>query len=126
MTAPANLCYTKTHEWVREENGTYFIGITDHAQSALGDIVFLSLPAAGDKLKRDEAFSDIESVKAVSSVFSPVSGTVLEANEALLDSPDQINRDPYGAWLVKVADVTDKAFLLSAEEYEKFLAEEDK
>ena len=114
---PAELKYVKSHEWVKEENGVYVIGLTDYAQSALGDIVFINLPEEGDAVTAGESFSDVESVKAVSDVFSPVTGTVCAVNEALLDDPAQINEAPYEAWLVKVENVTGTEDLLDADAY---------
>ena len=100
------------------------IGLTDFAQSELGDLVFVNLPEEGDELTLGEAFSDVESVKAVSDVFAPVAGTVSEINEALLDNPEKINEEPYEAWFVKVKDVTEREDLLSAEEYKAFVESE--
>lgn len=122
---PADLKYTKSHEWVSEEGGFIVIGLTDYAQSALGDIVFINLPEVGDDVTAGEPFSDAESVKAVSDVFSPVSGTVAEVNEDLLDNPALVNESPYEAWLIKVENVTDTEQLLSAEEYEALVAAEE-
>ena len=99
---PEELKYTRSHEWVKEEDGHYVVGLTDYAQDALGDIVFINLPEVGDSVAKEEAFADVESVKAVSDVFSPFDGTVLEINEELLDEPQKVNEDPYGAWLIKV------------------------
>lgn len=121
---PENLKYTRTHEWVKEEDGVYVIGLTDYAQSALGDIVFVNLPQAGDEVTAEESFADVESVKAVSDVFSPVSGTVYEVNEELLDAPQKVNEDPYGAWFIKVEN-GQPGELLSAEEYAKVVEEEN-
>lgn len=114
---PAEFKYVKSHEWVKEENGVYVIGLTDYAQSALGDIVFINLPEEGDAVTAGESFSDVESVKAVSDVFSPVTGTVCAVNEALLDDPAQINEAPYEAWLVKVENVSATEELLDADAY---------
>ncbi len=114
---PAELKYSASHEWIKEEDGVFVIGLTDFAQSALGDIVFINLPEEGDEVTAGESFADVESVKAVSDVFSPVTGTVCAVNEALLDDPAQVNEDPYGAWLVKVEDVTGTEELLDAEGY---------
>ena len=122
---PADLKYTKSHEWVSEEDGFIVIGLTDYAQSALGDIVFINLPEVGDDVTAGEPFSDAESVKAVSDVFSPVSGTVAEVNEDLLDNPALVNESPYEAWLIKVENITDTEDLLSAEEYEALVAAEE-
>ena len=114
---PAELKYSASHEWIKEEDGVYVIGLTDYAQSALGDIVFINLPEEGDEVTAGESFSDVESVKAVSDVFSPVTGTVCAVNEELLDDPAQVNEDPYGAWLIKVENVTATEDLLDAECY---------
>ena len=113
--------YTKSHEWVREENGVFEIGLTDYAQSKLGDLVFVNLPQEGDPVTVEEAFADVESVKAVSDVYSPVSGTVSEVNEELLDAPEKINESPYDAWLVRVTEVTEQEDLMTAEEYQAFV-----
>ena len=114
---PAELKYSASHEWIKEEDGVYVIGLTDYAQSALGDIVFINLPEEGDEVTAGESFADVESVKAVSDVFSPVTGTICAVNEELLDDPAQVNEDPYGAWLVKVENVTGTEELLDAEGY---------
>lgn len=124
MELRENLMYSKSHEWVKEEGDLYVIGITDFAQSELGDLVFVNLPEIDDEVTVEEAFADVESVKAVSDVLSPVSGVVAEINEELLDAPQMINEAPYDAWFIKVADVTDKEELLTAEEYEAFVASE--
>ena len=118
------LKYTKSHEWVLEnEDGTVTVGLTDYAQQELGDLVFVNLPGAGDEVTAGEAFGDVESVKAVSDVFSPVSGTVAEVNEELLDAPQLINETPYEAWMIKVENVSGSEELLSAAEYEAFIAQ---
>lgn len=114
---PAELKYSASHEWIKEEDGIFVIGLTDYAQSALGDIVFINLPEEGDEVTAGESFADVESVKAVSDVFSPVTGTICAVNEALLDDPAQVNEDPYGAWLIKVENVTGTEELLDAEGY---------
>lgn len=121
MAVQKGLLYTKDHEWVKEDGGEYVVGITDYAQSELGDLVFVNLPEEGDSVTKGESFSDVESVKAVSDVISPLTGVVSAINEAVLDAPESINSSPYEAWFVKVKDVTDKEELLSAEEYEEFL-----
>ncbi|MBQ2658226.1 MAG: glycine cleavage system protein GcvH [Erysipelotrichaceae bacterium] len=121
---PEELKYTKTHEWVKEEDGLYVVGLTDFAQDALGDIVFVNLPQVGDAVTAGEAFSDVESVKAVSDVFSPVTGIVVEVNEEILDNPALVNEDCYGAWLVKVNEVTGTEELLDAAAYEEVCANE--
>ena len=120
----AELKYTKSHEWVKEEGGVWTIGLTDYAQSALGDLVFVNLPEEGDSVSVGEAFGDVESVKAVSDVYSPVSGVVCEINEELLDAPESINGAPYDAWFIKVKEVSEKEELLSPSEYEAFVASE--
>lgn len=118
------LKYTKSHEWVLEnEDGTVTVGLTDYAQQELGDLVFVNLPGTGDEVAAGEAFGDVESVKAVSDVFSPVSGTVAEVNEELLDAPQLINETPYEAWMIKVENISDSEELLSAAEYEAFIAQ---
>ena len=124
MNTPGNLKYSKTHEWVKTEGGLTEIGITDFAQDALGDLVFVNLPEAGDTLSVGEAFADVESVKAVSDIYSPVSGTVAEVNDSLLDSPESINSDPYGAWFIRASDVTATEDLMDAEAYDAFCEEE--
>lgn len=121
---PEELKYTKTHEWVKEEDGLYVVGLTDYAQDALGDIVFVNLPSVGDTVTAGEVFGDVESVKAVSDVFSPVSGTVAEVNEAIADDPAKVNEDCYGAWLIKVSDVTGTEELLDSKAYEEVCEKE--
>ena len=125
MNTPDHLRYTKSHEWVLfADDGTAKVGLTDHAQDALGDLVFVNLPQVGDALTCGEALGDVESVKAVSDVYSPVTGTVKAVNEDLLDTPEAINADPYGAWLVEVEDITDQEELLDAAAYEAHCAQE--
>ena len=125
MNFPKELKYSRTHEWVRLlEDGTAYIGITDYAQDQLGDLVFVNLPSAGDELQAGESFADVESVKAVSDVNAPVSGTVKEVNEALADAPEKMNEAPYDAWFVLAEDLSDTDGLMTAEEYEAFIAEE--
>jgi glycine cleavage system H protein len=119
-----DLLYSRTHEWVKEEGDVVVIGLTDYAQSELGDLVFVNLPEEGDEVEVGKEFADVESVKAVSDVYSPVSGTVAEVNEDLLDAPESINEAPYDAWFVKVSGVTEKEDLLSAAEYKKFVESE--
>ena len=120
MNIPENLKYAKSHEWVLMEGDVAVIGITDFAQDALGDIVFANLPAEGDEVAAGEAFGDVESVKAVSDLNSPVSGTVCAVNEEIVDSPELLNQDPYGAWIIKVNGITDTEELLDAAAYEEF------
>ena len=124
MLFPAELKYSKDHEWMKEEDGVAVIGISDFAQDALGDVVFVNLPGEGDEVTDGEAFGDVESVKAVSDLVSPVSGTVCAVNEALLDEPEKLNKAPYEAWLIKVENVTDTEELLDAAAYEAFCAQE--
>ena len=124
MTFNPDLKYTKSHEWVRMDGDVAVIGISDFAQDALGDLVFVNLPQVGDDVTAGEAFGDVESVKAVSDVFSPVTGEVCAVNEELLDNPALINEAPYEAWLVKVQNVTDTEELLDADAYEAFCATE--
>jgi len=124
MKLEQGLLYSKSHEWVKDNGDEIVIGLTDHAQSELGDLVFVNLPEEGDELVVGESFADVESVKAVSDVYAPVSGVITEINEELLDAPEKINEAPYEAWLVKVKEVTDKEELLSVEEYEAFVASE--
>ena len=124
MELREELLYSKSHEWVKEEGEEMVIGLTDYAQSELGDLVFVNFPEEGDELTVGEAFADVESVKAVSDVYAPVAGTVSEINEELLDAPEKINEAPYEAWLVRVKDVTEKEALLSAEEYQAFVESE--
>ncbi len=128
MVSPPELKYTTEHEWVRVEGDTGTIGITDYAQDQLGDIVFVELPAAGAAISSAQKFGEIESVKAVSELFAPVSGEVTEANSGLADSPEAVNDDPYGdGWMIKVrlSDVAELAKLLSADEYEAIIEAED-
>ena len=125
MEVREGLLYSKSHEWVKEEGDVAVIGLTDFAQSELGDLVFVNLPEEEDEVTVGEAFSDVESVKAVSDVYSPVSGVVCEVNEELLDAPERMNEAPYDAWFVKVKDITDKEELLTAEEYKAFVESEE-
>ena len=116
MRDPKNLLYTKSHEWVELlDDGTAFVGLDDYAQNELGDLVFINLPEIGDEVVAGEPFGDVESVKAVSDIYSPVSGKVAEINEDVLDNPAAINEDAFGAWLIKVEEITDKADLLDAD-----------
>ena len=125
MLFPAEMKYSKDHEWMKEEDGVVVIGISDFAQDALGDVVFVNLPGEGDEVTAGEAFGDVESVKAVSDLVSPVSGTVCAVNEDLLDEPEQLNKAPYDAWLIKVENVSDtEELLLDAVAYEAFCAQE--
>ncbi len=119
MSDLKSLSYTSSHEWVRFDGDTAVIGITQHAQEAMGDLVFLGLPEVGDSVTAGEAFAEVESVKAVSEVYSPVTGVVSEVNSELTDSPEMINEAPYESWFIKVSDIKDKAEFLTADEYEK-------
>ena len=125
MNFPKELKYTRTHEWIRYEGESAYIGITDYAQDQLGDLVFVNLPEEGDEVMAGEPFADVESVKAVSDVYSPVTGVVEEVNEELSDAPEKMNEDPYEAWFVKVGEVSAEVELLSAEEYEAFTESEE-
>ena len=124
MNFPTELKYTKSHEWLRMEDGIAVIGISDFAQDALGDVVFINLPQEGDETTAGESFGDVESVKAVSELICPVTGTVCAVNEDLLDAPELLNQDPYGAWIIKVEGITDTEELLEADEYEAVCAAE--
>ena len=124
MSVPDDLKYTKSHEWVRTEGDTATIGITEHAQEELGDVVFVELPDEGATIEAGESFGTVESVKAVSDLYTPVGGEVVEVNSSLEDAPEKINDDPYGeGWIVKLR-TSDEADLLSPEEYEEIVAEE--
>ena len=124
MNFPAELKYTKDHEWMMMEGDIAVIGISDFAQDALGDVVFINLPEVGDTVTAGESFGDVESVKAVSDVNSPVTGVIVAVNEDLADSPENLNTDPYGSWIIKVKDITETEELLDAAAYEAFCAEE--
>ena len=125
MSVPEDLQYTRTHEWVRREGDTATVGITDHAQDELGDVVFVELPEEGATFGAGDAFGTIESVKAVSDLYAPVGGEVVEVNSALDDVPEKVNEDPYGdGWIVRLR-VSGEGDLLSAAEYEKVLEEEE-
>ena len=124
MNFPAELKYTKDHEWMKMEGDIAVIGISDFAQDALGDVVFINLPEVGDTVTAGESFGDVESVKAVSDVNSPVTGVVVAVNEDLADSPENLNSDPYGSWIIKVENITETEELMDAAAYEAFCAEE--
>ena len=123
MNYPSELKYTKEDEWLKVEGDTGVIGITDYAQNALGDIVFVELPKPGAEVTAGKSFGTVESVKAVSELYSPVSGTVLEINQELTDAPEKINTDPYGAWMIKVKLAGGQSPLMSAGDYEKYASE---
>jgi glycine cleavage system H protein len=124
MTYPATYRYTKEHEWIDAGEGK--VGITDYAQSTLGDIVFVELPKVGSSVEKGKVFGSVESVKAVSDLYSPVAGTVVAVNEELATAPEKINTDAHGTWMLKlkIADPSEVDQLLSAADYEKFVIEE--
>jgi glycine cleavage system H protein len=127
MEFPKELRYTKEHEWVAVDEGIATVGITDYAQEQLGDIVYIELPAVGTQVTKDDPFGVVESVKAVSDIYAPVSGTVTEVNTDLSASPETVNEDPYGdAWMIRVeiSDPGELESLMTATEYEKFIEEE--
>ncbi|PYX33384.1 MAG: glycine cleavage system protein GcvH [Acidobacteria bacterium] len=126
MVYPTGRKYTKEHEWIQTSGSTGVIGITDYAQESLGDIVFVELPKVGTELAAGKTFGTVESVKAVSDLYAPASGTVIEVNAELATSPEKVNKDPHGAWMVKIALKNPKELdaLMSAADYEKFVAEE--
>ena len=126
MAYPETYKYAKSHEWLLLEGETATIGITDYAQSSLGDIVFVELPKIGQEIEAGSTFGSVESVKAVSDLYSPVTGSVTEINEALNDAPDTLNSDANGTWIIKLAvkSADEAGALLTAEEYEAFVAEE--
>jgi len=124
MNYPADLKYSKSHEWIKMEGNVAVIGISDFAQDALGDVVFVNLPAEGDEVTAGESFGDVESVKAVSDLICPVSGVICAVNEELLDAPEKLNEDAYAAWIIKVEGITGEEELLDAAAYEAFCAEE--
>jgi glycine cleavage system H protein len=127
MEFPKDLKYTREHEWVKVEGSIATVGITDYAQDSLGDVVYVELPQEGGAVTKSEPFGVVESVKAVSDLYSPVSGSVTEVNDAIIDSPEAINEDPYGdAWMIRVemSSASELEDLLSAEEYQKFIEEE--
>ena len=124
MRFPESIKYSKDHEWIKyTEAGTALIGITDYAQTQLSSLVFINLPEVGDDVSMGERFCDVESVKAVSDVYSPVTGTVKAINEALLSSPGDVNEDPYEAWFVEVEGITETEELISAAEYQAYCKE---
>jgi glycine cleavage system H protein len=126
MAYPKDYRYTKEHEWIQVNGNTALVGITNHAQEALGDIVFVELPKVGAQLEAGKSFGTVESVKAVSELYAPASGKVLEINEALNQSPENVNKDAHAAWMIKIelSKPGEAGALLSADDYEKFVAEE--
>jgi glycine cleavage system H protein len=126
MNFPSELYYSKSHEWVRDMGGgASRIGLTDYAQHALGDIVFVNMPEVGEGAAKGERIADVESVKAVSDIYSPLTGTVTAVNSEAADNPETINSDPYGAWLIEVGSISDHEELLDAAEYEKLCEAEE-
>lgn len=128
MNIPEDLLYTNDHEWIKVEEELVTIGITEYAQEQLGDVVYVELPDEGEEIEAQDAFGSVESVKAVSEIYSPVSGVVVEVNEMLEDSPEKVNSDPYGdGWMVQleVEDTSSLDGLLSPSEYAEYLDEED-
>ena len=123
MSYPANLKYTKDHEWMEVAGDRGKVGITDYAQQQLGDVVYVELPEVGTKLKQGQSFGTIESVKAVSELYSPVTGEVVEVNGALKDKPEQVNKDPHASWMVviKLADAGEAGALLDATQYQELV-----
>jgi len=121
------LKYSEEHEWVRVEGKKAYIGITDHAQQSLGDIVFVEIPEIGVELSRGDVLCVVESVKAASDVYTPVSGKVIEVNEELADNPEKINEDPYGSWIavIEMSDVSETDQLMDMNDYERFCQEEE-
>ena len=126
MAYPATYRYTREHEWIEVEGKTGKVGITDYAQNTLGDIVFVEMPKPGAKVEKGKVFGTVESVKAVSDLYSPVTGTVIAVNEELATAPEKINADAHASWILKVelADLTEVGQLLDAADYEKFVKEE--
>jgi glycine cleavage system H protein len=127
MEFPEDLKFSKEHEWVLVEGGVATVGITDYAQDQLGDIVFVELPAVGDKVSKEDAFGVVESVKAVSDIYAPVSGKVVEVNDDLPENPEMLNEDPYGdGWIIKIemSDPEEIQDLMTSAEYEEYVAEE--
>jgi glycine cleavage system H protein len=126
MAYPEAFRYTKEHEWIEVEGKTAKIGITDYAQNSLGDIVFVELPKVGSALQKDKVFGSVESVKSVSDLYAPASGTVTSVNEELATAPEKINSDAHAAWILtlELSDPSEIGTLLSAEDYQKFIAEE--
>ena len=126
MAYPADFKYTKEHEWLKADGTTGTVGITDHAQNSLGDIVFVELPKIGTEIEQGKAFGTVESVKAVSDLYAPVSGTVTEINQELSTAPEKVNQDAHAAWMIKITmkNPSELNSLLSSADYEKFVAEE--
>jgi glycine cleavage system H protein len=126
MAYPKDYRYTKEHEWIQVKGNTGLVGITDHAQESLGDIVFVELPKIGAQMEAGKSFGTVESVKAVSELYAPASGKVVAVNESLNQSPEDVNKDAHAAWMIKLelSDPKQADALLSADDYEKYVAEE--
>jgi glycine cleavage system H protein len=125
MITPKDLMFSKSHEWVKFfDDGTALTGLTYFAQNALGDLVFIRMPVEGDSVTSGESYTEVESVKAVADIYSHVTGVVKAVNDEVGDSPQKINEDPYGSWIIKVGDITGKSDLMNTDEYDKFCAEE--
>lgn len=125
---PENLHYSKDHEWIKVDGDVATVGITDYAQNSLGDVVYVELPTVGDKFDSHEAFGSVESVKAVSEIFTPIAGEIVEVNDGLNDAPEIVNSDPYGAaWMIKVKmnNAGEADAMLNAAEYEEYLSENE-
>ncbi len=127
MNIPKDLKYTKAHEWIKKEDNLIYVGITDYAQNSLGDVVFVELPEVGDKVIKDDVFGVVESVKAASDIYAPLSGTVQKVNDKVLDYPEEINKDPYENWMIVIepSDLSELTEFLDAGAYEKLCEEED-
>lgn len=127
MKVSKGLLYTKDHEWIKVDGNKAYVGVADYAQAQLGDIVYVELPSVDDELEREESFAAVESVKAAADIYMPVDGKVLEVNEALEDEPNLLNEDPYDNWmiLVEISNPSQLDDLMNAEDYEKYLEEED-
>ncbi|NLM09638.1 MAG: glycine cleavage system protein GcvH [Clostridiaceae bacterium] len=127
MKVLEELKYSKEHEWVKIDGNKAYIGITDHAQHSLGDIVFVEIPEVGTELNKGDVLGVVESVKAASDVYTPVSGKIIEVNEDLTDSPENINEDPYGSWIavIEISDMSETEELMDANDYERFCQEEE-
>ena len=128
MATPDDRKYTKEHEWAKQDGDVVVVGITDHAQDSLGDVVYIDLPEVGTELEADDTFGEIESVKAVSDLYSPISGKVVAVNEALADTPELVNKDPYGkGWMVRIeaANISELDELLDADGYDELLEDEE-
>ncbi|WP_077368799.1 glycine cleavage system protein GcvH [Anaerosalibacter sp. Marseille-P3206] len=127
MKVMKGLLYTKDHEWIKVDGKEAFVGVADYAQAQLGDIVYVELPSIDDELEKEDAFAAVESVKAAADIYMPVSGKVIETNEALEDEPNLLNEDPYENWMIKIelSDTSELDDLMNSEDYEKYLAEEE-